>query len=67
LSALACPEIPYIHISDNAGEKDQYIEIGEGKINWQEFSDMIEEYRVNPEIVLELVTLEKTKQSLASA
>jgi sugar phosphate isomerase/epimerase len=57
-------KIPYIHISDNSGEKDQHMEIGKGKINWQEFSNLVEEYAVHPEIVLELVTLEETKRSL---
>jgi sugar phosphate isomerase/epimerase len=57
-------EIPYIHISDNSGEKDQHMEIGKGKINWQEFSKLVEEYAVHPEIVLEFVTLEETKRSL---
>lgn len=57
-------EITYIHISDNSGEKDQHLGIGQGKINWQEFTDIVEENRVNPEIVLELTTLESTKQSL---
>ena len=57
-------EISYIHMSDNAGETDQHLEIGQGKINWQEFSRLIEEYATDPEIVLELVTLEKTKRAL---
>ena len=58
------PEIPYIHLSNNSGEKDQHLEIGKGKINWQEFSKIVEEYTVRPEIVLELVTVEETKRSL---
>jgi sugar phosphate isomerase/epimerase len=59
-------EISYIHMSDNMGERDQHLEIGKGKINWQEFSRLVAEYTTNPEIVLELVTLEKTKRSLSS-
>jgi len=58
-------EISYIHMSDNAGETDQHLEIGQGKIDWQEFSRLVEAYTVDPEIVLELVTLEKTKRSIA--
>ncbi|HMK93968.1 MAG TPA: sugar phosphate isomerase/epimerase family protein [Candidatus Limnocylindrales bacterium] len=57
-------DIPYIHVSDNSGEKDQHSEIGKGKINWQEFSNLVEEYAVHPEIVLELVRLDETKRSL---
>lgn len=59
-------EISYIHLSDNLGERDQHLEIGQGKINWQDFSRIVGEYADSPEIVLELVTLEKTKRSLRS-
>jgi len=58
-------KISYVHISDNCGEKDQHLEIGQGKINWQEFTKIIEEHQLEPEIVLEQVTIEKTKQSLS--
>ena len=57
-------KISYVHISDNFGEKDQHLEVSQGKINWQEFTRVVEEYQISPEIVLEQVTLEKTKQSL---
>jgi sugar phosphate isomerase/epimerase len=57
--------ISYMHISDNCGEKDQHLEVGQGKIDWQNFTKVIEEHQINPEIVLEQVTIEKTKQSLS--
>ncbi len=57
-------DIPYVHMSDNAGEIDQHMELGKGNIDWQEFSSLIEKQEINPEIVLELVTLEQTKQSI---
>ncbi len=58
-------KISYVHISDNYGEKDEHLEVGQGKIDWQEFTKVIEEYQISPEKVLEQVTLEKTKQSLS--
>ena len=58
-------KISYVHISDNCGEKDEHLEVGQGKIDWQEFTKVIEEHQISPEIVLEQVTLEKTKQSLS--
>jgi sugar phosphate isomerase/epimerase len=58
-------KISYVHISDNCGEKDQHLEVGQGKIDWQEFTKVIEEHQISPEIVLEQVTLEQTKQSLS--
>lgn len=57
-------DISYIHLSDNSGEKDQHLAIAQGNIDWKEFSGLVNRYAVNPEIVLEVVTLEKTKQSL---
>lgn len=57
--------ISYAHISDNCGERDQHLEVGQGKIDWHEFTNVIEEHQISPEIVLEQVTLEKTKQSLS--
>ncbi|MGA2384939.1 MAG: sugar phosphate isomerase/epimerase family protein [Candidatus Bathyarchaeia archaeon] len=58
-------KISYVHISDNLGEKDQHLEVGQGKIDWREFTAVVEECQISPEIVLEQVTLEKTKQSLS--
>ena len=57
-------KMPYIHISDNFGEVDQHLEVGKGKINWQEFSTFAQNYATNPELVFEMVTLEKTEESL---
>jgi sugar phosphate isomerase/epimerase len=58
-------KISYVHISDNCGEKDQHLEVGQGKIDWQEFTNVIKEHQISPEIVLEQVTIDKTKQSLS--
>jgi sugar phosphate isomerase/epimerase len=57
------PDIPYIHVNDNKGEVDDELVLGEGTINWHEFTNTLEDYQANPEIVLEVGTLEKTMQS----
>jgi len=57
-------DIPYVHVSDNKGEVDNELIPGDGIINWHEFTNILEDCQVNPEIVLEVCTLEKTKQSL---
>jgi sugar phosphate isomerase/epimerase len=57
-------DIPYLHVSDNKGEVDDELIPGDGIINWHEFTNTLEDCQVNPEIVLEVGTLEKTKQSL---
>ncbi|KPL02996.1 MAG: hypothetical protein AMJ73_07840 [candidate division Zixibacteria bacterium SM1_73] len=56
--------IVYIHVNDNKGDVDNELAPGEGNINWQTFSKLIEKYRIAPEIVFEVGTLEKTIQSL---
>ncbi len=56
--------IAYIHVNDNKGDVDLELVPGEGNINWREFSHLIEQYRIAPEIVFEVGTLQKTIQSL---
>jgi sugar phosphate isomerase/epimerase len=55
-------DISYVHANDNKGEVDNELVLGDGTINWRDFTNMVEEYQINPEIVLEVGTLEKTQQ-----
>jgi sugar phosphate isomerase/epimerase len=57
--------ISYMHLSDNCGEIDQHLKVGQGEINWQEFTKVLENCKISPEIVLEQATLENTKVSIA--
>jgi sugar phosphate isomerase/epimerase len=57
-------EIDYIHVNDNNGDTDNELVPGDGNINWKEFSDNIKKYNMTPDIVFEVGTLEKTKQSI---
>lgn len=57
-------DIPYLHVNDNKGEVDNELTLGDGTIDWHEFTNTLEDCQVNPEIVLEVGTLEKTRQSL---
>jgi parallel beta-helix repeat protein len=57
-------DIPYVHVSDNKGEVDDELIPGDGTIDWHEFTNIFKDHQVNPEIVLEVGTLEKTRQSL---
>jgi sugar phosphate isomerase/epimerase len=56
--------IAYVHVNDNDGTVDDELAPGEGKINWREFSDLIEKHRIAPNIVFEVGTLEKTIHSI---
>jgi len=57
-------DIPYMHINDNKGDSDNELVPGDGTVNWQKFSRLIEEHHINPEIVFEVCTLQKTRQSI---
>jgi sugar phosphate isomerase/epimerase len=57
-------DMRYLHLSDNTSEKDQHMDIGAGKIDWQNFTRTLKEFDLAPEVVLETGTLEKTKTSL---
>jgi sugar phosphate isomerase/epimerase len=58
-------DVQYLHLSDNAVEKDEHLEIGAGKIDWQKFTATLQKHNLTPEVVLETGTLEKTKMSIA--
>jgi sugar phosphate isomerase/epimerase len=62
--AVLGDDIAYVHVNDNKGDVDLELAPGEGNIDWREFSDLIKKYRIAPEIVFEVGTLEKTIQSL---
>lgn len=54
----------YVHVSDNKGDSDSELVPGEGNISWQGFSALLKRKMVNPAIVFEVGTLEKTRQSV---
>jgi len=56
--------IAYIHINDNEGKFDNEMVPGDGNINWHEFSDLINKYKINPVYVFEVGSLEKSKRSI---
>jgi sugar phosphate isomerase/epimerase len=62
--AVLGEDIAYMHVNDNKGDFDSELALGEGNIDWRNFSDLIEKYGIAPEIVFEVGTLEKTMQSL---
>jgi len=56
--------VPYIHVNDNRGDIDNELVPGQGTIDWTEFSNLIQRYQLTPDLVFEVGTLEKTRQSL---
>jgi len=58
-------DLVYMHFSDNHGEADRHLEVGAGKIDWQTLTADLKELGLEPEVVLEEATLEKTQTSIA--
>lgn len=56
--------IAHVHVNDNDGEEDHELAPGEGNINWREFSELLGEHRMTPNIVFEVGTIERTEQSV---
>ena len=48
-------KIVHMHLSDNMGEHDQHLGIGQGKINWQQFSETLKEIAYDKNIVIETI------------
>lgn len=57
-------EITYIHLSDNYGDRDEHSELGKGNIDWKQFTSLVNEQNVKPEVTFELVTLDRTEKSI---
>ncbi|OQX93013.1 MAG: hypothetical protein B6D58_00170 [candidate division Zixibacteria bacterium 4484_95] len=57
-------DIVYMHINDNKGDFDSELVPGEGSIDWKSISELIEKYKIAPEIIFEVGTLEKVGKSI---
>jgi len=55
-------KIVHMHVSDNAGESDQHLGIGYGKIYWQKFAERVKEISYDKTIIIESV--EHVEESL---
>lgn len=63
-------KIVHMHLSDNAGENDQHLGIGDGKIDWNQFAQTLKDIAYDKILVVESVkhvreSLQKLKQLLA--
>ncbi len=57
-------DIVYVHVNDNKGEIDNELIPGQGTIDWGNFNDLIRINNMEPEIIIEVGSLEKTIQSI---
>jgi sugar phosphate isomerase/epimerase len=57
-------DVVYMHFSDNNGQVDQHLEVGEGNIDWQSLTKSMQRLKLCPEVVLEECTLDHTQASI---
>ena len=58
-------DIVYIHINDNQGKIDNEMVPGQGNINWESFSNAIRKNKIEPNIIFEVGSLNKTIKSIS--
>lgn len=59
------PYIRHLHLHDNEGSFDQHLGLGRGKIPWEEFFALLNEFQMRPSITLEPHTQVDIEHSLA--
>lgn len=63
VQALA-PYIRHMHINDNDLENDLHLPVGDGKMDWQEFDQLVRQYRIDAPVLVEVSGYEAQKRSL---
>jgi len=48
------PYIKHIHVNDNHGIKDEHLAISKGKINWTECLGLLDEYKIDASMLIEV-------------
>lgn len=56
--------IKHVHINDNDGKKDLHLAVGDGIIDWNEFSELKDKFFPDASILIEVNGLEKINKSL---
>lgn len=58
------PYIRHIHINDNDLKNDLHLAVGAGQVDWQEFDELIRQYRIEAPVLVEVNGYEAQKESL---
>lgn len=61
---MLAPYIRHMHINDNDLKRDLHLPIGDGKIDWQEYDCLMQQYEVDATVLVEVKGYEAQKQSL---
>lgn len=55
---------PYLHLTDNKGDYDAELVLGEGTIDWKKFSELVKQYCNSPYVVIEVADLQMIETSM---
>lgn len=58
------PYIKHMHINDNNLIEDLHLPVGKGSIDWEEYKVLMERYRLEPTVLIEVNSIEKQKESI---
>lgn len=58
------PYIRHIHINDNDLKNDLHLAVGAGQVDWQEFDELIRQYRIEAPVLVEVNGYVAQKESL---
>lgn len=58
------PYVKHIHINDNDLKSDLHQAVGEARIDWQEYNDLMEKWEANASVLIEVNAIEAQKKSL---
>ncbi len=58
------PFVKHMHINDNDLKNDLHAPIGSGQLNWELFTNEIEQYKMDTTVLVEVTGIEKQKKAL---
>lgn len=61
---LLAPYVLHMHINDNDGKSDLHLAVGDGIIDWNEFSKGIADLDIKPSVLIETSAIDRQKRSL---
>lgn len=58
------PYVKYVHLSDNLGQYDDHMALGEGTVDWSVFRELLLKYKVEADYTVEVNGIENVKTSI---
>lgn len=61
---MLAPYIKHMHINDNDLKEDLHLALGDGKIDWNEYSELVCKYGVESSVLIEVNGIDRQKTSI---